>query len=214
MKDLGGLKYVLGIEVARSQQGIFLSQRKYVLDLLTDIGLLACKPTNTPIVHNHHLGEYSDQVSTNKERYQRYLKSASGKRLMFLKHGHLNIDGYSDVDWAGSVTDRKSTSGYFTFLGGNLVMWRSKKQNVVALYSVEPEFRGMTKGICELIWLRKLLTELGYKPTSTMNHFCDNKAAIAIAHNTVQHDRTKQVEVDINTSPNRSLRLKCFSFLL
>ncbi|BBN68151.1 hypothetical protein Prudu_303S000400, partial [Prunus dulcis] len=107
-------------------------------------------------------------------RILRYLKSAPEKGLMFSKHGHLNIDGYSDADWAGNVTDRKSTSGYFTFVG-NLVTWRSKKQNVVALSSAEAEFRGMTKGICELLWLRKLLTELGYKPTSTMNLFCDKR---------------------------------------
>ncbi|BBN68766.1 Ankyrin repeat family protein [Prunus dulcis] len=50
MKDLGGLKYFLGIEVARSQQGTFLSRRKYVLDLLTDTGMLDCKPAGTPIV--------------------------------------------------------------------------------------------------------------------------------------------------------------------
>ncbi|CAL2276208.1 unnamed protein product [Prunus armeniaca] len=211
MKDIGGLKYFLGIEVARSQQGIFLSQRKYVLDLLTDTGMLDCKPADTPIVHNHHLGEYPDQVSTNKERYQRYLKSAPGKGLMFSKHSHLNIDGYSDADWAGNVTDRKSTSGYFTFVGGNLVTWRSKKQNVVALSSAEAEFRGMTKGICELLWLRKLLTELGYKPTSTMNLFCDNKAAIAIAQNPVQHDRTKHVEVDRHFIKQK-LEAKVFQF--
>ncbi|CAL9010079.1 unnamed protein product [Prunus brigantina] len=54
----------------------------------------------------------------------------------------------------------------------------------------------MTKGICELIWLKKLLTELGYEPTSTMNLFCDNKAAIAIAQNPVQHNRIKHVAVD------------------
>ena len=74
--------------------------------------------------------------------------------------------------------------------------WRSKKQNAVALSSAEAKFRGMIKEICELIWLRKLLTELGYEPTSTMNLFCDNKAAIAIAQNPVQHDCTKYVEVD------------------
>ena len=51
----------------------------------------------------------------------RYLKSACEKGLMFSKHGHLNVDGYSDADWAGSVTNRKSTSGYFTFVGSNLV---------------------------------------------------------------------------------------------
>ncbi|CAL2271851.1 unnamed protein product [Prunus armeniaca] len=211
MKDLGGLKYFLGIEVARSQQGIFLSQRKYVLDLLTDTGMLDCKPADTPIVQNHHLGEYPDQVPINKERYQRYLKSAPGKGLIFSKHGHLNIDGYSDADWAGNVTDRKSTSGYFTFVGGNLVTWRSKKQNVVALSSAEAEFRGMTKGICELIWLRKLLTKLGYKPTSTMNLFCDNKAAIAIAQNPVQHDCTKHVEVDRHFIKQK-LEAKVFQF--
>ncbi|CAL9024715.1 unnamed protein product [Prunus brigantina] len=222
MKDLGGLKYFLEIEMARSQQGIFLSQRKYVLDLLTDTGMLDCKPVDTPIVQNHHLGEYPYQVPTNKERYQRlmgrliylshtrpdiayavsvvsqfmhspsedhmnvvlrilrYLNSTHGKGLMFSKHGHLNIDGYSDADWVGSVTNRKSTSGYFTFVGGNLVTWRRKKQNVVALSSVEAEFRGMTKGI-------------------------------SIVHNSVQHDRTKHVEVDRHFIKQK-LEAKVFQF--
>lgn len=62
MKNLGGLKYFLGIEVARSRQGIFLSQRKYILDLLAEVGLLECKPADIPIVQNHKLGEYVDQV--------------------------------------------------------------------------------------------------------------------------------------------------------
>uniref|UniRef100_A0A2N9EIQ9 Integrase catalytic domain-containing protein n=1 Tax=Fagus sylvatica TaxID=28930 RepID=A0A2N9EIQ9_FAGSY len=238
MKNLGGLKYFLGIEVARSERGIFLSQRKYVLDLLTEVGLLECKPVDTPIVQNHRLGEYSDQVPADKVRYQRlvgkliylshtrpdiayavsvvsqfmhnpsedhmgavirilrYLKSSPGTGLMFSKNDHLNIEGYTDADWAGNILDRKSTSGYFTFVGGNLVTWRSKKQKVVALSSAEAEFRGMAKGLCELLWLRSLLTEVGFPPSSAMNLFCDNKAAIDISHNPIQHDRTKHVEVD------------------
>ncbi|RVW68506.1 Retrovirus-related Pol polyprotein from transposon RE1 [Vitis vinifera] len=52
---------------------------------------------------------------------------------------------YTDADWAGNILDRKSTSGYFTFVGGNLVTWRSKKQKVVALSSAEAEFKGMAK---------------------------------------------------------------------
>jgi hypothetical protein len=70
MKNFGGLKYFLGIEVARSRRGIFLSQRKYVLDLLTEVGMLDCKPVDTPTVQNQKLGESSDQEPTNKERYQ------------------------------------------------------------------------------------------------------------------------------------------------
>jgi hypothetical protein len=193
MKDLGQLKYFLGIEVARSKRGIFLSQRKYVLDLLTETGMLACKPAETPIEMNHKLGIFPDQTPTDKGRYQRlvgrliylshtrpdltyvvsvvsqfmhtpseehmnvvyrilrYLKNAPGKGLLFSKNDGLNIEGYTDSDWAGDQTDRRSTSGYFTFVEDNLVTWRSKKQKVVARSSAEAEFRGMAHGICELL---------------------------------------------------------------
>ena len=104
---------------------------------------------------------------------------------MFSKNNHLNVDGYTDTDWAGNISDRKSTSGYFTFVGSNLVTWRSKKQKVMALSSAEAEFHGMAKGLCELLWLRRLLTEIGFAPSSEMNLFCDNKAAIDISHNPV-----------------------------
>ena len=79
-----------------------------------------------------------------------YLKSSPRRELIFRKDGHLNVEGYSDADWAGS-SNRKSTSEYFTFVGGNLYTWRSKKQKVVALSSAEAEFRGISKGVCELL---------------------------------------------------------------
>ena len=68
----------------------------------------------------------------------------------------------------------------------------------MALSSAEAEFRRMVKGICELIWLKRLLTEIGFAPSFEIDLFCDNKAAIDIAYNPVQHDRTKHVEVDRN----------------
>jgi hypothetical protein len=70
------------------------------------------------------------------------------------------------------------------------------EKQVVALSSAEAEFRGMAKGLCELLWIKRLLTELGFTPNSEMKLFCDNKAAIAISHDPVQHDHTKHVEVD------------------
>ncbi|KAL5546306.1 hypothetical protein UlMin_005993, partial [Ulmus minor] len=130
------------------------------------------------------------------ERILRYLKSAPGKGLLFTKHNHLKIEGYTDADWAGSADNRRSTSGYFTFVGGNLVTWRSKKQPVVARSSAEAEYRGMAFGVCELLWLKNLLRDLGVNSKDTMNLYCDNTSAIEIAHNPVQHDRTKHVEVD------------------
>jgi Reverse transcriptase (RNA-dependent DNA polymerase) len=86
MKSLGGLKYFLGIEVSRSKEGIVLSQRKYILDLLSEVGMLDCKPVDTPVVQNLKLGEYPDQVPTNKERYQRLV----GK-LIYLSHTRPDI---------------------------------------------------------------------------------------------------------------------------
>lgn len=86
MKNLGGLKYFLGIGAARSTRGIFLSQRKYILDLLAKVGMLDCKPIDTPIVQNHRLREYFGLVPTNKERYQRLV----GK-LIYFSHTRPNI---------------------------------------------------------------------------------------------------------------------------
>ena len=115
---------------------------------------------------------------------------------MFERNGNANLEAYTDADYAGSIVDRRSTTGYCTFLGGNLVTWRSKKQNVVARSSAEAEFRAMAQDIYELLWLKIILEDLRIKSDNPMRLYCDNKSAISIAHNPVQHDRTKHIEVD------------------
>jgi hypothetical protein len=85
VKDLGHLKYFLGIEVARSRQGIVLSQRKYILDLLDETGMLGCRPVAIPIDLNHKsCVESGDHV--NKESYQRLVG-----QLIYLCHTRSNI---------------------------------------------------------------------------------------------------------------------------
>lgn len=86
--------------------------------------------------------------------------------------------------------------GTLLSVGGNLVTWRSKKQKVVALSSAEAEFRGIAKRITEILWIHKLMNELGFPQKTACKLFCDNKAAIKISENPVQHDRTKHVEID------------------
>ncbi|KAL4025831.1 hypothetical protein IC575_014237 [Cucumis melo] len=169
IKKLGNLKYFIGMEVARSKEGISMFQRKYTLNLLTETGMSGCRPADTPIEFNCKLGNSDNQVPVDKEQYQRlvgkliylshtrpdisfavsvvsqfiqapyekhteavniilrYLKNTSGKGLMFRKTNRKTIEAYTDSDWAGSVVDRKSTSGYCTFVWNNLVTWRSKK---------------------------------------------------------------------------------------
>ena len=85
----------------------------------------------------------------------RYLKKDLERGLMFKKTLNHSLEIYTDSDWVGSTIDRKSTSSYCSYIWGNLVTWRSKKQQVVAHNSVEAEFRALAHGICEGIWIKR-----------------------------------------------------------
>ena len=129
-------------------------------------------------------------------RILRYLKGNPEKVLLVKKTSERNVSIFTDADWAGSVTDRRSTSGYCAYVRGNLVTWRSKKQGVVARSSAEAEFRTVTQGICERLWIHRVLEELKMKTELPLKFYSYSKAAISIAHNPVQHDRTKHIEID------------------
>nr|GEX00745.1 putative copia-type protein [Tanacetum cinerariifolium] len=166
---------------------------RYELPQRTNRGMIDCKPVDTPMMVNQKLYMGKKEKLDDKGRY---LKGTPSHGVMFKANGHLETQVYTDADWGGDKGNRRSTSGYFTLVGGNLVTWRSKKQKVVALSSAEAEFRGMVRGLAEALWIRKLLSEIGYHSTQTSKIMCDNKAAIQISENPVQHDRTKHIEVD------------------
>ena len=129
-------------------------------------------------------------------RVLHYLKAHPRKGILFKKTSNIALAIYTDADFAGSPLDRRSTTCYCTFIGGNLVSWRSKKQKVVARSSSEAEFRAMAAGVCELLWVKIILKDLKVQRSKPMKLYCDNKSAISIAHNPVQHDQTKHIEID------------------
>ena len=129
------------------------------------------------------------------DRILRYLKSTPGQGIWMKNNNSNKVVGYSDADYAGSC-DRKSTTGFCTFVGGNLVTWKSKKQNVVARSSAEAEYRAMASTASELIWIKQLLSDMKIEYTGAMQMYCDNQAARHIASNPVFHERTKHIEVD------------------
>ena len=73
--------------------------------------------------------------------------------------------------------------------------WSSKKQPIVALSSTEAEYRGAAMATCEIVWLRKLLSDLGTDVQGPVTLYCDNMSSIQLANNLVFHARTKHIEV-------------------
>ena len=125
-----------------------------------------------------------------------YLKGTIGNGLLFPTGGDPIITIYTDSDFASSVDDSRSTSGYCSFLGKSLVTWRSKKQGEVSLSSAEAELRAIKKGVCEGMWLKDILTELGVYSSRPIILYLDSQFAIAMAKNPVHHDRTKHARID------------------
>nr|CAN83808.1 hypothetical protein VITISV_026963 [Vitis vinifera] len=158
IKDLGQLRYFLGMEVGRTKEGIVVTQRKYVLDLLQETGMLGCKPVDTPMDPIGKIDKDNDNHPTDKDRYQRlvgkliylthtrpdigfamsmvsrymnnpterhmkvvyrilqYLKKSPGRGLYFKKTSSREVEVFTDADWAGSLTDRRSTTGYCSYV--------------------------------------------------------------------------------------------------
>ncbi|RVX09768.1 Retrovirus-related Pol polyprotein from transposon TNT 1-94 [Vitis vinifera] len=126
----------------------------------------------------------------------RYLKGTLFHGLFYSAQSPLVLRAFSDADWAGDPTDRRSTTGYCFLLGSSLISWRSKKQTFVARSSTEAEYRALADTTSELLWLRWLLKDLGVSTSSATPLYCDNQSAIHIAHNDVFHERTKHIEID------------------
>jgi hypothetical protein len=128
------------------------------------------------------------------KRIMRYLVYTHKFGLWYPKGSTFDLIGYSDADYAGCKFDRKSTSGTCQFLRRSLVSWASKKQNSLALSTVEAEY--IAAGYCcvQLLWMRKTLRDYGYK-LSKVHLLCDNESAIRMADNLVEHRRTKHIDI-------------------
>ncbi|GJY70919.1 ribonuclease H-like domain-containing protein [Tanacetum coccineum] len=206
MTDLGALNYFLGISADRNFIGLFLSQRKYALQLLECAHMVYCNPSRKPVDTESKLG--SEGVPVQDPIYIAVLQGGYTYLVICSRdcglwspvicfRYHFFV-GYTDADWAGCPSTRRSTSGYCVFLGNNLLSWSAKRQHTISRSSAEAEYRGVANVVAETAWLRNLLREL-HSPLSTATLvYCDNVSAVYMSANPVQHQRTKHIEIDIH----------------
>nr|GEX79768.1 ribonuclease H-like domain-containing protein [Tanacetum cinerariifolium] len=208
MTDLGTLNYFLGISVTRDSSGMFLSQRKYAIEILESAHMVGCNPSRTPVDTESKLGDGGTLVGlymhdlrepyfSALKRILRYVQGTLDYGLQLFSSTTDSLIAYSDVDWAGCPTTRRSTSGYCVFLGNNLLSWSSKRLPTLSRSSAEAEYRGVANAVAETCWIRNLLRELHTPLSSATIVYCDNVSAVYLSSNPVQHQRNKHIEIDI-----------------
>ena len=111
------------------------------------------------------------------------------------KMDEVKLHGFTDADWTGSPTDRKSTSGGIFSIESTIVSWYSRKQRSMALSSVEVEYMEAIQDACEAIWMRNILVGLfGSHLYRTVIH-CDNQSCTKLSINPMFHDRSKHIDI-------------------
>ncbi|GKV03630.1 hypothetical protein SLEP1_g15904 [Rubroshorea leprosula] len=228
MSDLGQMSYFLGMEITQMDGGIFVSYQKYALNVLKKFNMGTCKFVYTPLVQNEKMmnDDGSNKVdasifrslvgsllflTTTKpdlmfsasllsrfmhspsqvhynaaKRVLRYLKEIADYGLMLKKSNVCVLKGYADSDW-----------------------------DVVAQSTAEIEYIAAAEATNHSTWICKMLTNMGYKQIQPCVLCCDNNSAIAIAHNPMQHGRTKHMNVNYhvlrNTMQNNELKIVYYS---
>ncbi|GKD88416.1 retrotransposon protein, putative, unclassified [Tanacetum coccineum] len=128
------------------------------------------------------------------KRIFRYLNGTINMGLWYSKDTDMSLTAYADADHAGCQDTRRSTSGSAQFLGDKLVSWSSKKQKSTAISSTEAEYIALSGCCSQILWMRSQLTDYGFQ-FNKIPLYCDNKSAIALCCNNVQHSRAKHIDI-------------------
>eukprot|EP00253_Pinus_taeda_P003187 PITA_03187 len=229
MSFLGELTYFLGLQIQQNEGGTFLSQTKYLKQILKKYGMEDSKPVCTPMVTGCSLSANDESAAVHQPTYRsmignllyltgtrpdimhavgifgrfqenpkeihlqevkrifKYLQGTQNYGLWYPRDIDLTLHAYTDVDWAGSVDDRKSTSCGAFFMGSRLVSWFSKKQSSIALSTAEAEYVAAASCYTQLLWMMQTLQEFQITCTPPISILCDNTSAIRISKNPVMH---------------------------
>ncbi|GJS73152.1 putative ribonuclease H-like domain-containing protein [Tanacetum coccineum] len=213
MSSMGELTFFLGLQVQQKKKGIFISQDKYVHEILRKFNYTDVKSASTPTDLEKPLVQDGDAADVDEHLYRsmigsfiqdnpslscqeifRYLKGKPSLGLWYSKDSPLELVAYTDSDYAGATQDRKSTTGGCQFLGNRLISWQCKKQTVVATSTTKAEYVAAASCCGQVLWIQNQLLDYGYNFMNTVIYI-DNNSTICIIENPVQHSKTKHIEI-------------------
>ncbi|GJS60590.1 hypothetical protein Tco_0655374 [Tanacetum coccineum] len=171
------------------EDSIVFNQSKYIKEMLKKFGLEDSKPTKTPMSTEMKLTKDDEADSVDSSKYRGMIGS-----LLYLTVTGVETIVYANSDHAGDYVDRKSTSGVCTFMGCCLTSCIAKKQTALAISTTEAVYVFVGKACQQAPWMKQALIDYDIRLDDILI-LCDNKGAIELSKNPVQHSRTKHIEI-------------------
>ncbi|GJR27776.1 putative ribonuclease H-like domain-containing protein [Tanacetum coccineum] len=204
MSSMGELTFFLGLQVKQKEYGIFISQDKYVAEILKKFDFASVKTASTPIETQKSLTKDEEAVDVDVHLYRSMIGSlmyltASRPDIMFAvcacsRVSSFDLEVYSDSDYVGVNLDRKSTTGGYQFLGRRLISWQCKKRTIVATSTTEAKYVAAANCCGKVLWIQNQMLDYGFNFMNT-KIYIDNESTICIVKNPVFHSKIKHIEI-------------------
>ncbi|GJT32247.1 retrovirus-related pol polyprotein from transposon TNT 1-94 [Tanacetum coccineum] len=193
MSMIGKISFFLRLQISQSPKGIFINQSKYALESLRKYGMESSDPVDTSMVEKSKLDEDTQGKAVDPTHYRGMIDT-----LMYLK-----------------TVSRNQTLHLLSMCARDrLVSWSSKRQKSVVISSTEAEYIAMSGCCAQILWMRSQLTDYGLG-FNKIPMYCDNKSAIALCYNNVQHSRSKHIDIRFHfikeQVENGVLRMRSFT---
>ncbi|GJV36299.1 putative ribonuclease H-like domain-containing protein, partial [Tanacetum coccineum] len=198
MSSTGKLIFFLGLQVKQKEDEIFISQDKYVTEILKKFGFSDVKTASAPMKTHKPLLKDADGEDVDEHLYRSMIQS-----LMYLTYSRpdimfanspFDLVTYTDSDYVGASLDMMSTTGGCQFLGCRLILRKCKKETVVANSITEAEYIAASNCYRHVLWIQNQLLDYGYNFMQTKIHI-DNESTNCIVKNPVFHSKIKHIEI-------------------
>ncbi|GJR78794.1 putative ribonuclease H-like domain-containing protein [Tanacetum coccineum] len=195
MSYMGELTFFLGLQVKQKEDGIFISQDKYVAEILKKFDFASVKIASTLIETQKSLTKDEEAADVDVHHYRSVIGS-----LMYLttsrypRVSSFDLEAYSNSDYARENLDRKSTTEGCQFLSRRLISWQRKKQTIMATSTTEAEYVAAANCCGQVLWIQNQMLDYGFNFMNT-KIYIDNKSTICIVKNPVFHSKTKHIEI-------------------